>query len=177
MSASTAVNYTALGEMSVRQEEPQAGRRVAELRHFEDFQVGDELPLATCQVTREAILAFAERYDPQPFHLDEAAAARSHFGGLVASGWHTGALFMRMLVDGWLGGSASMGSPGLERLSWKRPVRPGDALSGSSTVLAVRVSQSRPEMGLVTFRHEVRNQQGEVVMEAQNPIMFARRRG
>jgi acyl dehydratase len=147
---------------------------MAELRHFEDFQVGDALPLASCKVTREAILAFAEAYDPQPFHLDDEAAAGSHFGGLVASGWHTGALFMRMMIDGWLGASASLGSPGLERLAWKRPVRPGDVLSGSSTVLAVRASQSRPEMGLVTFRHEVRNQRGEVVMEIVNPIMFAR---
>jgi acyl dehydratase len=145
------------------------------LRHFEDFQVGDELPLAPCQVTGEAIVAFAAQYDPQPFHLDGESAARSHFGGLVASGWHTGALFMRMMIDGWLGRSASMGSPGLERLSWKRPVRPGDTLSGSSTVLAVRASRSRPEMGLVTFRHEVRNQRGEVVMEIINPIMFSRR--
>ena len=76
---------------------------MTELRHFEDFQEGEALPLASCRVTREAILAFAREYDPQPFHLDEAAATRSHFGGLVASGWHTCALFMRMMIDGWLG--------------------------------------------------------------------------
>ncbi|HEX2255693.1 MAG TPA: MaoC family dehydratase [Afifellaceae bacterium] len=148
---------------------------MAELRHFEDFQVGDELPLADCRVTREAIVAFAEEFDPQPFHLDEDAAASSLLGGLCASGWHTCAMFMRMMVEGWLGASASMGSPGIERLAWRRPVRPGDLLSGSSSVLAVRASQRRPEMGLVTFRHEVRNQRGEVVMEAVNPIMFTRR--
>lgn len=147
------------------------------LRTFEDFAVGDELPLATCRLTREAIIAFAEEYDPQPFHLDEDAAARSFVDGLCASGWHCCAMFMRMMVDGWLGASASMGSPGIETLKWRRPVRPGDELSGASIVLAVRASQSRPGMGLVTFRHEVRNQAGEVVMEAVNPIMFARREG
>ena len=148
---------------------------MAELRHFEDFQVGEALPLAPCQVTREAIVAFAEEFDPQPFHLEEDAAARSLLGGLCASGWHSCAMFMRMMVEGWLGGAASMGSPGIEWLKWKQPVQPGDELSGTSTVLAVRASKSRPDMGFVTFRHEVRNQRGEVVMEAVNPIMFARR--
>lgn len=147
------------------------------LRTFEDFAVGDALPLATCRVTREAIIAFAKEYDPQPFHLDDDSAARTFLRGLCASGWHSCAMFMRMMIDGWLGATASMGSPGVESLKWKRPVRPGDELSGVSTVLAVRRSQSRPGMGLVTFRHEVRNQAGEVVMEAVNPIMFARREG
>jgi acyl dehydratase len=145
------------------------------LRTFEDFHVGDELPLASCRVAREAIVAFAEEYDPQPLHLDEDAAADSLVGGLCASGWHTCALFMRMMVDGWLGASASMGSPGIETLTWRQPVRPGDELSGASTVISVRPSRRRPGMGLVTFRHEVRNQAGEVVMESVNPIMFARR--
>lgn len=146
------------------------------LRYFEDFAVGQELPLARHQVTRAEIVAFAAEFDPQPAHLDEAAAADTLLGGLAASGWHSCALFMRMLYFGWLREAASMGSPGVDTLKWLRPVRPGDLLSGRSVVLAVRASQSRPDRGFVRLRHEV-EAGGRPVMVMENPIMLARRPG
>ncbi len=145
------------------------------MRYFEDFQPGQELPLGRHCVSRAEIVAFAAEFDPQPFHLDEAAAAESLLGGLAASGWHTCALFMRMLYDGWLNECASMGSPGVDTLKWVRPVRPDDVLSGRSVVLEARASNSRPDRGFVRFRHEVVNGRGELVMSAENPIMLARR--
>ncbi len=145
------------------------------MRHFEDFEPGLELPLQPLTVTRAEIVAFAAEFDPQPFHLDEAAAADTLLGGLAASGWHTCALFMRMMYHGWLSETASMGSPGIDSLKWLRPVRPGDTLSGRSVVLEVRASNSRPDRGFVRFRHEVTNARGEAVMVGENPIMFLRR--
>lgn len=144
------------------------------MRYFEDFQIGQQFPLASHTVTRAEIVAFAAEFDPQPFHLDEAAATDTLLGGLSASGWHTCALFMRMLYDGWLAQTASMGSPGVDRLKWQRPVRPGDVLSGQSTVLACRASRTRPDRGFVSMRHEVSNAAGERVMTCENPIMVER---
>lgn len=144
-------------------------------RYFEDFTVGEVLPLGSRQVSRAEIIAFAAEFDPQPFHLDELAGGDSVVGGLFASGWHVTALFMKMLCTGFLLESSSMGSPGIETLKWRRPVRPGDRLTASSTVIEVRTSKSRPEMGIVRFRHEVVNQAGEAVMWLENPIMFRRR--
>ena len=145
------------------------------LLHFEDFTAGQELSLATHTVTRAEIVAFAAEFDPQPFHLDEAAATDTLLTGLAGSGWHTCALFMRMLYDGWLKGTASMGSPGVDQLKWLRPVRPGDVLSGRSVVLESRPSRTRPDRGFVRFRHEVTNGRGQPVMMLENPIMFTRR--
>lgn len=144
-------------------------------RYFEDFAPGDTLPLGSRHVTRSEIIAFATEFDPQPFHLDERAAADAPVVGLMASGWHVGALFMNMLCRGFLLESSSMGSPGIETLKWAQPVRPGDTLSASSTVVETRTSKSRPEMGIVRFRHEVINQAGDVVMWMDNSIMFGRR--
>jgi len=145
-----------------------------QLRYFEDFSVGQELALQPHTVTRAEMVAFAAEFDPQPFHLDEAAAADTLLGGLAASGWHTCALFMRMLYESWLKETASMGSPGVESLKWLKPVRPGDRLSGRSVVLACRASQSRPDRGFVTCRHEV-SAGNEPVMVLENPVMVARR--
>jgi acyl dehydratase len=145
------------------------------IRYFEDFEPGLELPFGPHTVTRAEIVAFAAEFDPQPMHLDEAAAAATMLGGLAASGWHTCALFMRMMYDGWVSESASMGSPGVDSLKWMRPVRPGDVLSGRSTVTETRASKSRPEIGFVRFRHEVANQRGEPVMISENAIMLGRR--
>ena len=145
------------------------------MRYFEDFEPGQELPFGPHIVTRAEIVAFAAEFDPQPMHLDEAAAADSLLGGLAASGWHTCALFMRMVYDGWIAGSTCMGSPGVDSLKWLRPVRPGDELHGRSTVLETRLPQSRPDRGFVTFRHEVFNARNEPVLVMQNPIMFTRR--
>lgn len=146
-----------------------------DLRCFDDFEPGDVLPLAPCTVTKEMIVAFATAFDPQPFHLDEKAAAGTMLGGLAASGWHTCALFMRMMCDGWLLQSTSHGSPGIEEARWLRPVRPGDRLGGTSTVLGKKPLSKRPGYGLVSFRHEVRNDRGEPVLEMTNPIIFCRR--
>lgn len=145
------------------------------MRHFDDFTIGEKLPLAPCRITRDEMIAFAAEFDPQPFHLDEAVASRTLLGGLAASGWHTCAVFMRMMVDGWLGASASLGSPGVEAVKWLHPVRPGDELSGHSEVTATRLSRSRPDVGIVSFRHIVVNSHGRAVLEMVNPIMFRRR--
>jgi acyl dehydratase len=143
-------------------------------RYFEDFVVGEKLPLGSRHVSRGEIIAFAAEFDPQPFHLDERAGDGPGWGPM-ASGWHVGALFMNMLCSGFLLDSSSMGSPGIESLKWQRPVRPGDTLTASSTVVETRVSKSRPEMGIVRFRHEVANQAGETVMWLDNAILFGRR--
>ena len=145
------------------------------MRYFEDFSAGEELPFGPHTVTRAEIVAFAAEFDPQPFHLDERAAAETMLGGLAASGWHTCALFMRMLYDGWVTDAASMGSPGVDTLKWLRPVRPGDTLSGRSIVLEIRASKSKPDRGFIKFRHEVMNERGEQVMMLENPVMFQRR--
>jgi acyl dehydratase len=143
--------------------------------YFEDFSEGQKLPFGPHTVTRAEIVAFAAEFDPQPFHLDERAAAETMLGGLAASGWHTCALFMRMLYDGWVNNSASMGSPGVDTLKWLRPVRPGDTLSGRSIVLEMRASKSKPDRGFIKFRHEVVNERGEPVMTLENPVMVQRR--
>jgi acyl dehydratase len=146
------------------------------MRYFEDFELGQELPFGPHTVTRAEIVAFAAEFDPQPMHLDEAAAAETMLGGLAASGWHTCAMFMRMAYDGWVGESASLGSPGIDSAKWLRPVRPGDVLSGRSVVLETRTSKSRPQIGLVRFRHEVENERSEpVLLLTENTMMVTRR--
>jgi acyl dehydratase len=144
-------------------------------RHFEDFTEGEIIPFQPRVVTREEIIAFAAEFDPQPMHLDEEAASRTPLGGLAASGWHTCALFMRMMCESFLLHSSSWGSPGVDELTWHRPVRPGDRLAGRAIVLATRASSSRPEMGIVTFRFEIENAAGDLMMSAVNPILFGRR--
>src|SRR5262245_19428442 len=139
-------------------------------RYCENFTVGENLTLPERQVGRAEMIAFAAEFDPQPFHLDERATATYLTGGLFASGWHVCALLMRMLCDGFLVDSSCMGSPGIETLKWLRPVRPGDRLSGTSTVIELRPSATRREMGIVRFRHEVVNQAGETVVRMENPI-------
>src|SRR5690606_39644974 len=137
-------------------------------RHFEDFRVGDTLPLPERHVGRAEMIAFAAEFDPQPFHLDERAPATDLAGGLFASGWHVCALLMRMLCDAYLVDSTCLGSPGIDSLKWRRPVRPGDRISGASTVLELRNSSTRPELGIVRFRHEVVNLAGETVVLMEN---------
>ncbi len=136
-------------------------------RYFEDYQVGEVIEFGDHLVTKEEIVGFAQRYDPQPFHVDEAAAAESHFGGLIASGWLTAAIMMRMLVDNFISRVASMGSPGVDELRWLRPVRPGDRLRVRVTVLEVRRSQTKPDRGAILSLDEVVNQDDEVVMSVK----------
>jgi acyl dehydratase len=145
------------------------------LRCFEDFRPGEVIDLGRKTVTREEIVAFAAVYDPQPMHLDEAAAADTLLGGLGASGWHTIAMFMRLLCDNLLLKARSLGSPGIDRVRWLRPVRPGDVLDARAEVVGTRASKSRPEMGIVTFRFTLTNAAGDAVMTMENPIIFATR--
>ena len=124
---------------------------MSSIKHtFDTLAPGDVLDLGSRQVTAAEIVAFARDFDPQPFHLDPAAAEASIFGGIVASGWHTCALTMRLLVDGFLSHTHSMGSPGVEQIRWLHPVRPDDTLTARIRVLEKQPSQSRPERG----RHE-----------------------
>ena len=131
--------------------------------------------VASSTVSEAEILTFARKYDPQPFHTDPEAAKTSFFGGLIASGWHTGAMWMRLYVDSLLDGAAAMGSPGIEELRWLAPVRPGDTLSGRLTVLEATPSASRPDRGTVRIRGEMVNQDGVTVMAMTSRGHFGRR--
>lgn len=143
--------------------------------HWEDFPAGSVRRFGGTTLTREAIVAFARDFDPQPFHLDEDAARESLFGALCASGWHTCALTMRMMCDAYLNRTASLGSPGLENIRWLRPVYPGDTLQVAMTVLEARPMASRPTVGLVLQRWEVSNQREEPVMTMEGWGMLRRR--
>lgn len=145
------------------------------MRHWEDFKVGEVEQIGGRKVEREEVIDFARRFDPQPFHVDEAAAAQSMYGGLIASGWHTCALVMRMMCDAYLLKSASVGSPGIENLKWLKPVRPGDTIRAQRTTLDSRTSKSRPDIGIVRNLWEVFNQHGELVMTMEGYGMFKRR--
>lgn len=145
------------------------------MRYFEDFQVGEVLEGGSHVMEREAIITFAKQFDPQPFHIDEEAARRSHFGGIIASGWHTASACHRMLVENALKDSASMGSPGLDELRWLKPVRPGDTLSLRVEILETTPSRSKPDRGAIRFRLEARTQKGEVVMTELATALFGRR--
>lgn len=141
-------------------------------RYFEDYQVGESFEFGDYPVTEQEIVEFATRYDPQPFHVDKAAAEKSNFGGLIASGWMTGSIMMRLLVDHLISPLSSMGSPGLDELRWVRPVRPGDRLRLHVTVLDSRRSQTKPDRGAVQFQQEAVNQNGEVVMTVRGWGMY-----
>jgi acyl dehydratase len=142
---------------------------------YEDFSEGASIDLGSKIVSAEEIIEFAGEFDAQPMHLDEEAGKASILGGLSASGWHTCAMFMRMMCDAFLLDSTSQGAPGIEYVRWKKPVLAGDTLSGRSTVLAKRVSNSRPGLGFVTCRHELFNQRGDQVFELENTGMFLKR--
>ncbi len=143
--------------------------------YWEDFAVGQVREFGSYRVTREAVLAFAREFDPQPFHLDDAAAERSLFGRLAASGWHTCAMAMRMMCDGYLNQSASLGSPGLDKIRWTHPVYPGDTLRIRLTVLESRPLASRPTVGLVRSGWNVMNQDGVSVLTMEGSGFFGRR--
>ena len=146
--------------------------------YFEDVEVGTVEEFGSYEMTKEEIVEFATKYDPQPFHLSEEAGKAMIFGGLCASGWHTGSVVMRMIVDHMKTKdqpSQSMGSPGLESLRWTKPVFPGDVLRVRSTILDKRESRSRPDIGSVYIKNEVFNQNDELVAEF-NPVVIHRRR-
>jgi acyl dehydratase len=145
------------------------------MRYFEDFQVGDVFELGTTSVTEEEIIAFARQFDPQPFHIDPAQARESVFGGIIASGWHTASLFMRLLVDNFLQETVSLGSPGVDEVRWLQPLRPGDTLRARFTILEARASKSRAEMGILRSHSELFNQRDELVMTVIGVHLIGRR--
>ena len=146
------------------------------MRYFEDVEVGTKASFGRYAVMRKEVVEFAAKYDPQPFHLSDEAAATTHFGRLSASGWHTCAMTMAMLVEAMKERQeAGLGSPGLDELRWLRPVYPGDVLSCESEVLDKRASASRPEMGLYKSRTTVLNQDGVAVMTFVSNVMIATR--
>jgi acyl dehydratase len=142
---------------------------------FEDFKPGRLGSFGPRRVTREEILAFAAEFDPQPMHLDEEAASRSMLKGLSGSGWHLCSIIMRMMCDGFIGRTASLGSPGVNELRWLAPLRPGDELMLDVDVAEARVSRSRPATGIVTFRAVVNNAAGQALCEMVSPIIVRRR--
>ena len=141
---------------------------------FEDFAAGQVYELGSRTVTEDEIVDFARQWDPQPFHVDPEAAKDSVFGGLIASGWQTGAIWMRMYVDAMLG-SAARGSPGIEELRWLAPVRPGDTLTGRLTVLEATPSATKADRGTIRIRAEMVNQDGVTVMAMTSRGHFGRR--
>jgi acyl dehydratase len=141
---------------------------------FEDFEPGQVYELGSRTVTEDELVDFARKWDPQPFHVDPEAAKESVFGGLIASGWQTGAIWMRLYVDTMLG-AAARGSPGIEELRWLAPVRPGDTLSARLTVLETTPSATRPDRGTVRIRGEMLNQDGITVMAMTSRGHFGRR--
>ncbi|MCX7891573.1 MAG: MaoC family dehydratase [Burkholderiales bacterium] len=144
--------------------------------YFEDFQPGQVREARGPTLTEREIVEFARLYDPQPFHIDAEAARQSPYGGIIASGWQTGCIAMRLMCELYLLEAASLGSPGVDEIRWTKPVRPGDTLNMKMTVLETKISRSRPNMGSVRSRWEVFNQHGELVMHMTGWGLFARRR-
>ncbi len=142
---------------------------------YEDFEVGSVRTYGPRLVTREEIIEFATEFDPQPMHLDDEAAGKSMLKGLSGSGWHTCALMMRMIYDGFLHESSSLGAPGVDEVRWVRPVRPDDRLTIRLTCLEKRESKSRPQVGLVRHNLEMMNAKGELVLQSSYSGFFGKR--
>ncbi len=143
--------------------------------YFEDFFEGQEILMGSKTLTEDEIISFATQFDPQPFHIDHEAAEASHFGGVIASGWHTCSIMMRLVVDGLMTRASSMGSPGLEKVRWLKPVRPGDTLTVTYLTQQVKASDSRPDRGVVWSKWQAVNQHGETVATIEGMGMFGRR--
>ncbi len=139
---------------------------------WEDLEPGLVVSLGSKHVTAGEIIEFAEEFDPQPMHLSEEAGKASILGGLSASGWHSCAMLMRLMYDGYFSNSTSQGSPGIDQMRWKKPVLAGDTLTGSIAIVSRRISRSRPDLGLVAARATLVNQRGEIVLEMENTAMF-----
>ncbi len=142
---------------------------------WEDFKLGESAEMGRYTFSEEEILSFGRKYDPQSFHTDPVAARRTVFGGIIASGWLTCAVAMRLMVENYVGKTASMGSPGVENIRWLKPVRPGDTLTYKRIVTETRASMTRKGVGLVKHRYEAVNQQGEMVLTMEGWGMFGRR--
>ncbi|MDA3039719.1 MAG: MaoC family dehydratase [Actinomycetota bacterium] len=144
-------------------------------RWFDDFEVGEEFEIGSHLMTQERIVSFAEEFDPQRFHVDVEAARETIYGGLIASGWHTGAVMMKLLATPL--GPSSLGSPGGRELKWLAPVRPGDELRLRITVLDANPSTSKPDRGVVVYRNDVLNQRDQIVMSFESVMLLLRRPG
>ena len=148
---------------------------MSNLVHFEEVQVGETRRFGRYEVTAEEVVEYARQFDPQPFHVDDEAARQSMFGGLIASGWHTGAMLMRMVCDHLVPGTATSGAVGFDDLKWLKPVRPGDVLSVESTVKEKIDSRGRHGLGTVKIDNRVLNQRGEAVMTLTSLVLYRRR--
>ena len=145
------------------------------MKYWEDFAVGERAELGRHTFTQEEIVAFGRQYDPQAFHIDPAKAKDTPFGGLIASGWQTCAIGMRLMVEGYIRNTVSLGSPGIDSIRWLKPVRPGDTVTYSRIVTESRASMSRKGVGLVKHRWEAVNQHGEMVLTMEGWGMFGRK--
>jgi len=134
------------------------------LIYFEDLKIGQKIQLGTISVSKQEIISFAKKFDPQPFHLDEKKAKESLFKGLCASGWHTCSLFMRILYDSFLINAASMGSPGMDNIRWIKPLKPDETITGIGIIIDKKHSKSRPDLGSLTINYEVFNIEKEIIM-------------
>ena len=145
------------------------------MKYWEDFAVGERAELGRHTFTEDEIVGFGRQYDPQPFHVDADAAQRGPFGGLIASGWQTCAVGMRLMVQGYIRDTVSLGSPGIDHIRWLKPVRPGDTIAYSRVVLESRASTTRKGVGLVKHRWEAVNERGELVLTMEGWGMFGRK--
>jgi acyl dehydratase len=145
------------------------------MKYWEDFAVGERAELGRHTFTEEEIVAFGRQYDPQPFHIDPEKARDTPFGGLIASGWQTCAIGMRLMVEGYIRNTVSLGSPGIDSIRWLKPVRPGDTITYTRVVTESRASMSRKAVGLVKHRWEAVNQHGEMVLTMEGWGMFGRK--
>lgn len=143
--------------------------------YFDDLSPGQRFVFAKRKVTQAEIIAFAKDFDPQTFHVDVEKAKLSPFGGVIASGWHTCSMMMRMLADAWILNSSCAGSPGIDNIKWAHPVRPDDVLEGYAEVLSLRPSQSKPDRGTAQVLLMLNNQNGQVVLEMRAHIIFLKR--
>tara|TARA_B110000003_G_scaffold264480_1_gene289313 strand:+ start:48 stop:518 length:471 start_codon:yes stop_codon:yes gene_type:complete len=141
-------------------------------RFYDDFSVGEKFSLGTVVMKEEEMINFATQFDPQRFHLDPEAAAETIYGGLIASGWHTGSLMMKLLAEGFLG-EHSVGAAGLSELSWPAPVRVGDVLTLTVEIMKKRESKSRQSLGLIEIKNQLVNQNGEVALQAVPTMLIA----
>ena len=148
---------------------------MTEPRYWDDYEVGQKFAMGSTSFAEQEIVEFARQFDPQPFHIDPAAAKQSIYGGIIASGWHVASKMMRLFVDNYVDGRTALGSPGVDELRWLKPVRAGDTLTGWVVCGAKVPSRSRPTMGIIHEHWEVTNQKGELVMTTKGINMVRRR--
>ena len=149
----------------------------SDVRYAEDYAPGQIVELGSYEVTRDEIVAFGRKYDPHPFHVDEGQAKETMFGGLIASGWQTALIWLRLMHGPFIQPETSLGSPGHEELNWPNPVRPGDRLTGRAEVKEARISRSRPDLGFVRYTATLTNQRDETVLVTTSTLILRTRQG